>query len=135
MLPILEIIRLEESFIHGTFGVLKINKEFFCCCLEPPDKLNKAFQSSIPAQQYTCLRYDSPKFGETFQIMNVPGRTNVLFHPGNSVKDTAGCPILGQYKAKLMGNRGIMNSGNTFHQFMAVLDGYDKAHLTIKECF
>ena len=95
MLPILEIIRLEENEF-GTFGILKIQKELFCFTLEPSDRLNEPLKSSIPAQQYICLRYQSPKFGETFKIINVPGRTGILFHSGNTSDDTKGCILLGK---------------------------------------
>jgi len=37
MLPIVELIRLEENFQYGTFGVIKINKQVFCICLEPAE--------------------------------------------------------------------------------------------------
>jgi len=91
MLPIVELIRLEEDEEFGTFGVLKINKQTFCVPLEPPDRENMPFRSSIPAQQYTCKRHESQKFGETFIVTKVPARDRVLFHAGNVVDDTEGC--------------------------------------------
>lgn len=135
MRPIVEIIRLEEDNLWGTFGALKINKAVFCVDLEPPDRENVQFISSIPAQQYDCHRFNSPKFGETFKIMNVPGRDKVLFHPGNYVSQTEGCILLAQYFGKLKGNRAVLNSGNTFREFMRIMLGYDVFHLTIKEMY
>ena len=130
---ILELIRLEEHEQFGTFGVLKINKGVFCVTLEPSDKLNAPFISSIPAQQYRCVRIISPKYGETFEITKVPERTNVLFHAGNVIGDTQGCVLLAQHFGKLNHNRAILNSGITFRKFMNKLQGYDEAHLTIRE--
>lgn len=132
---IAELIRLEESFEFGTFGILKLNKNVFCCTLEPPDKQNQAFISSIPAQQYQCQKVDSPTFGNTFQILNVPGRSSVLFHAGNIMDHTKGCIILGQYFGKLRGNRAVLNSGTTFKRFMQILQEEQKFHLTIKEVY
>lgn len=131
-MKIIELIRLEEGE-QGTLGILKINKEVFCYTLEPTDKLNKPNESCIPAQQYICQRIDSPKFGDTFEIRNVPGRSHVLFHAGNTQDDTLGCVLLGQTVGKLKENRAVLNSGNTFRAFLAVLGNEDKFHLTVKE--
>lgn len=134
-LPIVELIRLEEDESHGTFGVLKINKSVFCVTLEPPDRENVRNKSSIPAQQYICYKHKSLKFGETFKIMYVPGRDNVLFHAGNFDEYTQGCIFLAQYFGKLKGNRAILNSGETFKRFMAIMKGIKFFHLTIREVY
>ena len=135
MKPIVELIRLEEDHYYGTFGMLRVQKELFCVTLEPPDILNKSFKSSIPAQQYTCNRRFSNHFGETFEVTNVPGRDNILFHAGNYVGDTQGCIILAQYKGKLRGDRAVLNSGKTFKTFMGMMKDYGSFHLTIKEVY
>lgn len=133
LLPILELIRLEEHHLFGTFGVLKINKSVFCVTLEPSDRENIRDKSSIPAQQYECHKFNSPTFGKTYKVMGVPGRTNVLFHAGNLIKHTKGCIILAQYFGKLKGNRAVLNSGKTFKTFMNIMEPYDVFHLTISE--
>jgi len=135
MKPILELIRLEENYKFGTFGLLRIQKEVFCATLEPPDLLNKKNVSSIPAQQYKCLRVDTKKWGETFQVVDVPDRTWVWFHPGNTVKNTSGCILLAEHFGKIRGDRAVLNSGKTFKKFMGMLKGYDVLSLTIKEVF
>ena len=133
--PVLEIVRLEEHESFGTFGVLKINKNVFCVTLEPPDELNKTSKSSIPAQQYMCVKHKSPKFGKTFKVVNVPNRTKILFHPGNFVEHTEGCIILAQYFGKIKGNRGVLNSGNTFSHFMQIMEQVGYFNLTIHEAY
>lgn len=133
-MKIVELIRLEEDHNHGTFGVLKIDKQVFCFTLEPADLENKKNVSSIPAQQYICKKINSPKFGVTFQVMDVPDRDHVLFHPGNRIEDTEGCILLGQYKGKLGQDRAVLNSGATFKEFRDVaLSSESEFHLTIKE--
>lgn len=127
----LEIIRLEESAEHGTFGVLKINKSVYCCTLEPSDRLNKTNQSSIPAKQYKCNKIISPKYGTTYQVMDVPDRTHILFHAGNIDDHTEGCIILGQHFGKLRGNKAVLNSGKTFMRFMELLKDEKQLHLSI----
>ena len=135
MVPIIELVRLEESSESGTFGVLKVNKSVFCVTLEPPDLENRRNVSSIPAQQYLMQRVVSPKYGETFEVTGVPDRDHVLLHPGNIVTHTEGCILLAEHYGKLKGNRAVLNSGQTFREFMVLLDGYDTAHLTIHESF
>ncbi len=135
MKPVIELIRLEENFEYGTFGVLKINKEAFCVTLEPADLLNKQNVSSIPAQQYQCVRHYSGRYGETFRVDNVPGRSAVLFHSGNRIEDTKGCILLARKFGVLHGDRAVLNSGNTFKEFMKKMEGIDVFHLTIKEAY
>lgn len=131
---IVEIIRLEESDT-GTIGVLKLDKRVFCMTLESADRLNKSNISSIPTQQYICVRSMSPRFGETFTILDIPDRSNVLFHPLNVVEETEGCIGLGEYVSKLRGQRAILNSGKTFKRFMQEMIGEDKFHLTVCEVY
>ena len=133
MLPVVEVVRVEETFDHGTFGYMKINKQVFCATLEPADLLNKQNVSSIPAQQYICKRIISPKYGLCFEVTNVPGRSHVLIHPGNIDDHTEGCIIVGQYWGKLGENRSVNNSGNTYKGFMEKMRGRDEFHLTISE--
>lgn len=130
--PVVEITRLEESEV-GTFGVLRLNKRLLCFTLEPPDRENRKNVSSIPPQQYRCSRFRSRKFGETFEVGDVPGRSAILFHAGNVVGETQGCFLLGTHIGTLRGNRAILASGQAFKAFMASLDGYDSFHLTVGE--
>ncbi|MEA3313535.1 MAG: DUF5675 family protein [Caldisericota bacterium] len=134
LIPTVRLIRLEESS-QGTFGVLLICSQVFCVTLERPDLLNERNVSSIPAQQYQCIKIRSPQFGETFEIVDVPGRSHVLFHSGNFVASTAGCVLLAQYFGKLQGNRAILNSGATFKKFMEIMKDVDTFNLTIRECY
>jgi hypothetical protein len=134
MQPVLELIRLEETDA-GTFGVLKVNKQVFCVTLEPGDLENAENRSSIPAQQYTCRRVSSPAFGKTYQVLGVPGRSDILFHPGNTIADTAGCILLAEHFGKLAGDRAVLNSGNTFRQFVFWLEKYPFLHLTVREVY
>jgi len=133
--PVVELGRIEEHEDFGTFGFLRIDKQAFCVTLEPPDRENAVNRSSIPAQQYLCFRYRSPTFGWTFRIAHVPGRTAVLFHPGNTVEDTTACIILGRKWGTLGQNRAVLNSGATFAGFMEVMRGVDAFHLTINEYY
>lgn len=134
LIPTVRLIRVEESN-QGTFGNLIICSQVFCVTLELPDLLNERNVSSIPAQQYRCIKIKSPQFGETFEIIDVPGRSHVLFHAGNVIKHTEGCVILAQYFGKLYGDRAVRNSGKTFKEFMVIMKDVNEFLLTIIECY
>lgn len=131
----LDIIRLEEDFRYGTFGILRIDRSIFCATLEPPDILNKRNVSCIPAKPYVVKPFYSPKFRfNTYKVAEVPDRSGILFHPGNTKDDTAGCIILGKYSNKLKGpSRSLINSGKTFKAFMAIMGTAPEVKLIIKE--
>ena len=123
------VLRIEESD-QGTIGVLLINGTAFCCTLEP-DHRDK--EPCIPTGTYACERVDSPRFGDTFEIKDVPGRTHILFHGGNTEKHTLGCVLVGQYFGKLRGNRAVLNSGRTFVSFLSAMKYIYSFELEIKE--
>jgi hypothetical protein len=133
LIPILEIVRLEESDV-GTFGILKVNKRVKMWTLEPPDFENEAYVSSIPCQQYLMERHTSPRHGETFWVKTVPHRSNILFHTGNYLDHTEGCILLGLTLINSP-KRGVGNSRVAHEMFMEILNGFDTAHLTIQEVF
>lgn len=129
-----ELVRLENSYTYGAFGVVKINKGIFCCSLEEDSFGNLRNISCIPTGQYICERINSPKHGETYLVKNVPGRSGILFHPGNTIDDTEGCILLGSHWEKFNGSRMVLNSGKTFKKFMETAKG-NRFVLTVSECF
>ncbi|ADU61239.1 MAG: hypothetical protein KUA35_01210 [Pseudodesulfovibrio sp.] len=125
-----ELIRLESNEA-GTFGALCHGGQVFCLTLEPPDRNNAPDISCIPAGRYNCRRVRSPRFGPTFEVTGVPGRTHILFHQGNVAADTNGCVLLGSRYGALGRVRGVLDSGAAFGAFMARCDGLDGFELTI----
>lgn len=51
--------------------------------------------SCITQGLYNCIPHDSPKHPHTWQLLNVPNRTEILIHNGNYLKDTEGCILVG----------------------------------------
>lgn len=86
----------EESII----GELFVNGERFCDTLELPYKDNQRSISSIPAGEYSVrMRY--PRESATRDYLHllveeVPNRDYILFHRGNTAKDSRGCILVGQ---------------------------------------
>lgn len=129
----LEIIRIEEGK-DGTFGVLKLNGECFCVTLELPYKCNQRNISSIPRGDYFCIPVVSPKFGATYQVLNVPYRSSILVHTGNTVEDTEGCILVGAAYG-FLGRRAITSSRATFDKLMIALKNEPMVKLKIRECY
>lgn len=115
-----------------TFGVLLDNKTPFCLTLERPWLENKRSVSCIPEGTYLCYRVKSLKFGDTFEVTEVPGRSHILFHAGNFVNDTHGCIITGEQYEPLGGENAVIASGKAFKEFKDKLKGKDQFILTIE---
>jgi hypothetical protein len=116
MIKTADLIRLEKSD-QGLIGVLRLDDAVFCLTLE----LDTTF---LKAGCYHCQRFSGTKWPDTFEI-EVPGHTAVLFHAGNTEVDTKGCVLLGSSVGKLKGDRAVLNSGETFRQFLEALKGRD----------
>lgn len=141
--PVLRLVRL-ESTNAGTLGTLVVGGRTFCTTLEPPDQANARDVSCIPEGQYTCERkgtklcsITSLGCDATFEVMDVPARSHILIHPGNSAGDTQGCILLGQYPGYLKRGtlRAALNSRTTWRKFMRALEGYDAFVLTITNSY
>lgn len=78
------------------FGSLYLQEEFLCYTLELPYYSNKKGVSSIPVGLYKCRWRDSPKFGRSIELLNVPNRKYILIHIGNKPSDTQGCILVGE---------------------------------------
>lgn len=125
-----------ESTEHGTIGALTIDGECICWTLERPWKDNQRKVSCIPPGHYIAERHHSPSKGMTFRIKDVPGRSEILFHSGNTITDTEGCILLGSQVGFLTpDSRAVLNSQLTMSLFMSRLKGEAEVNLTIKEVY
>lgn len=134
------IVRLEHDS-EGSFGVLLLNDKVFCVTLELPWLGNAQTISSIPAGVYTCSLVSSPLitrltkgvWEKGYVVNNVPNRSAVMIHPGNTDDDTHGCILVAQGYGKLRGERAILNSGATFNEFMTVMHTNSAFSLDIRD--
>ena len=84
---------------QSTIGKLFINGEIFCDTLENPYINNERNISCIPEGQYK-VRLRRPRESATrdylhLLVQDVPNRNWILFHRGNTAKDTRGCILVG----------------------------------------
>lgn len=133
-----------------SIGKLYIDNQYFCDTLEDTDrglkqsmseqeiaKIKIKDKTAIPTGTYQIdMNTISPRFGNTSwasiykgkvpRLVNVPGYSGVLIHPGNTAKDTSGCILLG--KNKEVGK--VLDSQNTWKLFMKKLY-MDKTNITL----
>jgi hypothetical protein len=90
----------------------------FAVTLERPWRDNRRNESCIPSGIYQCRKVNSPKFGPTFEVCDVPGRTAILFHKGNLQDDSHGCILIGEAFNPVTGRPGITASKEGFAEFL-----------------
>jgi len=109
---------LERFAYHpeGTLGVIKFADETFYT-IERPWRDNALNVSCIPEGTYEVNWRESPRFGFTWELQDVPSRTYILIHVANFPKDIQGCIGLG---TSLMADRiAVSNSRNAMKKFEA----------------
>lgn len=84
--------------------------------LENPDK-------AIPAGTYEISLQYSPGFKRYhLELLNVPGRNNILIHTGNWYSDSLGCLITGQ--TKKLDLKKVEQSKISYYALMAKIRDY-----------
>lgn len=128
----LEIVRIEK---HSDCirGVVKLEGVAVCKTLELPFNDNKTNVSAIPAGIYKGKPHHSPSRGEVFKILDVPGRTDILIHAGNTAKDTQGCVLIGQEYGELEGKTAVINSKAALADLRKHLAGENSFIVEVRE--
>ncbi len=78
----------------GTMGSMMVGDQRFYS-IERPWLDNAPNVSCIPEGTYPVGWRESPKFGETWHVQDVPGRTHILIHAANFPYNVEGCIGLG----------------------------------------
>lgn len=117
-----------------TLGELQVGGASFFT-LELPDlnndgiKNNEVRKSCIPSGTYRVTRHNSPKFGRTFWVKDVPGRSAILIHPGNYYYHTLGCILVGTDQRDL-NKDGLIDNVSSKKAMRALLE-FDITELEI----
>ena len=115
-------IKRVSSTEQGTFGVL-ISPDGLPICLtcEDPWNENQKMISCIPAGSYQVEKFSGKKYKNVWELKNVPDRSAILIHQGNTIKDTNGCILVGDRFGKLGGVQAIINSSATLNVLRSIL--------------
>ena len=123
-MKVIEIRRAWHNRI-GTWGIMAHDYQPFALTLEPPWLDNARNVSCIPPGFYTCQRFIRGSGQVTYQVLRVPGRSSILFHPGNEPTDSQGCILIGEEFGMLNDKPAILASRRAFAEFMALLEGQE----------
>lgn len=118
--------------LNSTLSVVTVQGRFLCFCLEDGYRDVKVKgETRIPPGVYHVGRRVAGSFyarhrelwGHEFvpQLLDVPGFTDILIHPGNSTADTAGCLLFG-FSATFEGDFSITRSGDAFKKAYSLID-------------
>lgn len=134
-------ITLERAYLPScTLGTMRVAGVFQCVTIEPPWLNNERNISCIPEGTYTLRKRVSPivqrttrgEYSEGWEVTNVTGRSFIMLHVGNWVKNTDGCILPGKNFAFTPGD-GFMvsNSRLAFDELMKAMEDQDEWILKI----
>jgi hypothetical protein len=132
-----------KTSLEGTLGVFASPRDGFCAAsLECPWLLNLSHVSCVPAGAYDCELVWWKKFSRrVYTLKDVPGRTGIGFHPGNTAganwvlkadavehrpsfsTDLSGCIALGLIHGRVEGQDALLHSGPAFIRFDRAMAG------------
>lgn len=122
--------------IHEKDGVCREEEVFRSFCIEPPWENNHQNVSRIPPGTYPAVVHQSPKFGKSVWIQDVPGRSEILIHRGNYRRDTLGCILPGRSLIDIDGDghKDVTSSVDTMNELLSLIEG-DELTVTVKDSF
>ena len=130
----LRLVRVTEHN-GATLGVLCIDDSPEMVTLEDAWRNNERQVSCIPVGRYTIKLHRSPRFGMTYQVIDVPERSHILFHAGNTHKDTHGCILVGLQYGRVDKETSILASKAAFDRFMMIMNGELSAELIVIDAY
>jgi len=113
----------QASAEQGTFGIITDSENTkLCVTAERPWLNNLPNVSCIPVGTYTCVSHSSPDHPGTWEVANVPNRSEILIHNGNfPLKDSEGCILVGEAYSTLYGVPIVTNSVLTLEHLRRIL--------------
>jgi hypothetical protein len=107
---------------QGTFGLMTMDNTPLCVTCEDLWNGNKNNISCIPEGTYHVTKRISEKYKHHWHVQNVPNRSLILIHNGNTIADTQGCILVGETLATSpLGKQTITNSIRTMNRLREVL--------------
>lgn len=103
---------VSRGTIGSLFGVDRLGRlHFICNTLEP-------FRTVVIRDTYSVMNTFSPRFNRYLPLLCcVPGHSGIRIHVGNTIKDTSGCILVGQFDSV---SNSLINSKVTFDRFLSV---------------
>lgn len=117
----------------ATLGRLTIEeRQFECFTVERPWLDNKTNVSCIPEGSYdiTLGMYNRGGY-PAYELADVPGRTHIKIHIGNTCDDIVGCIALGSSCGVINNKVGVSDSRTTYNLFMQAMNEQPKGKILI----
>lgn len=115
------------------FGALYVGGKRICYTLEKGWRDNQRSISCIPAGAYRIAPRQSPTFGATYEVLDVPDRSHILFHFGNTNDDTRGCILPGLRIGELNGKPAVLLSRAAFQHVMGAFKAAGVTDLIVRD--
>jgi hypothetical protein len=104
------ILKRKETSDKGTFGELFVDGRMMFHTCELPWKDNQTKISCIPKGTYKAKLRNSPKYHDHWHLQDVPNRSMILIHSGNTIGDIEGCILIGQGRGEVNGLPAVTSS-------------------------
>lgn len=116
---------------RGTFGLMTLSGRIpLCLTCEDPWNDNKNNISCIPEGVYQCRPHSGVKYKNVWWVEDVPKRTAILIHQGNTTKNTEGCILVGNKLGTVGGRPAVLNSVATLNMLRETLPDHFTLHVT-----
>ena len=123
------------TFSVNTCTIGKLYDEsghLICHTIERPWLQNRVNVSCIPAGTYDLKPVNSPKFGLTFEVESVIGRTHILIHKANKASELQGCIAPVSRFGQLGDEWAGLSSKKAYDKLMSTLSRDEKHKLIIE---
>lgn len=133
----LVLVRVSQKGDLPKRGVLLLEGEPLCVTLELPWRDNLPNISCIPTGEYfleeriDVLLHNGSEVHRTYEVLAVEGREGILFHCGNTAKDTKGCILVGSSFDTM--EIGVVESRKAFGELLVRLNSQGRHKLKIVE--
>lgn len=122
-----------------TLGIWEFSDGTKLFTVELPWLENKPMVSCIPEGSYKLKKRSSPvvrrssgnKYEQGWEVTNVPNRSFIMVHVGNTVKDFNGCIGVGTAHGVIAGLEGAVNSRVAFDKLMQKMELFESWTLNI----
>lgn len=115
----------------GVFGRLAVNG-FSCFTVERPWQDNRAGVSCIPEGTYSLhLGYFHKGNYPAYELLDVPGRSEIKIHIGNTMDDLSGCIAPGMRLGFVKEKWAVTSSATALERFMAAMGGIRESEIRI----
>lgn len=121
--------RVEDDGKETTGSLEDPQGNFLAYTIERPWLNNAQDVSCVPPETYLFYSYLSPHNGAVWRTDQVPGRTAIEIHAGNTVSDVDGCICVGNAAGELLGQDAVLNSKETMEYLHSKLP--DRFYLNI----